>query len=165
MVSALSRRFLGASGDVEDAVQEIFLAVWQNAAKFDSAIASEATFISMLARRRLIDRVRRLGRRPKPAPMESAEQVVDARADSVEEQFVISAAYAEAADALHQLRPEPREVLRLSIYEGWSHQQISEHLQLPLGTVKTHARRGLLRIREQLGVAERSPETRGSGAS
>ena len=52
------------------------------------------------------------------------------------------------AQYLDQLRPEQHDVLKLSIYHGWSQQQIAEHLELPLGTVKTHSRRALIRIRE-----------------
>ena len=50
------------------------------------------------------------------------------------------------------LRPEQQQVLRLSIIEGMSHQEISDATGLPLGTVKTHARRGLLHVRESLGL-------------
>jgi RNA polymerase sigma-70 factor (ECF subfamily) len=53
---------------------------------------------------------------------------------------------------MQQLRPEQRKVLELSVYEGLSHQQISGATGLPLGTVKTHARRGLIRLRELMGV-------------
>jgi RNA polymerase sigma-70 factor (ECF subfamily) len=58
----------------------------------------------------------------------------------------------QAAQALEQIRPEQRKVLELSIVQGMSHQEISDATVIPLGTVKTHARRGLMQIRELLGL-------------
>jgi RNA polymerase sigma-70 factor (ECF subfamily) len=54
--------------------------------------------------------------------------------------------------AIRELRPEQQEILRLSVYEGWSHQRIADHLQVPLGTVKTHVRRGLIRVRDLMAA-------------
>jgi RNA polymerase sigma-70 factor (ECF subfamily) len=58
----------------------------------------------------------------------------------------------EAAQVMKNLRPEQRQVLHLSIVQGFSHQEIADNLKMPLGTVKTHARRGLLEVRELLGL-------------
>ena len=55
-----------------------------------------------------------------------------------------------AARAMNGLRPEQREVLRLSVAEGLTHEEIAEHTGMPVGTVKAHARRGLIRIRKLL---------------
>ena len=59
--------------------------------------------------------------------------------------------------ALDRLRPEQREVLQLALVQGHSHQQVAARTGLPLGTVKSHARRGLKRVREMLGVPDPSP--------
>jgi RNA polymerase sigma-70 factor (ECF subfamily) len=71
-----------------------------------------------------------------------------------------------AQQALSQLRPEQREVLDLALGQGRTHQEISAAIGIPLGTVKSHARRGLIRLREMLGV-EAPPTTPSSdgGAS
>ena len=58
----------------------------------------------------------------------------------------------EAAEAMRKLRPEQQQVLRLSIIQGMSHQEISDATGMPIGTVKTHARRGLMQVRENLGL-------------
>jgi len=55
-----------------------------------------------------------------------------------------------AQQALDRLRPEQKSVLVLSVHDGLSHQQIADHLSLPLGTVKSHIRRGLERVTEML---------------
>jgi len=60
----------------------------------------------------------------------------------------------EAFKALNELRPEQRQVLQLSIIHGLSHQEIADATGMPLGTVKTHARRGLLQAREILGYGK-----------
>ena len=64
LVWSLARRLSPSNADAEDAVQEIFVELWKNASRFDSAKASEKTFIAMIAKRRLIDRLRHKNRRP-----------------------------------------------------------------------------------------------------
>ena len=59
LVWSLARRFLYSSNEAEDAVQEIFLDLWKHAGRFDPNVAAEATYVAMIARRRLIDRVRK----------------------------------------------------------------------------------------------------------
>lgn len=153
LVWSLARRFCFNQADAEDAVQEIFLDVWRSAARFDVAVASEATFIAMIARRRLIDRRRRATRQANLRELAlelDQSQPIESPAETA---MQISEDAAAAATALEQLRPEQQRVLRLSIYQGLSHEKIAESTGLPLGTVKTHVRRGLIRIREILGGA------------
>ncbi len=147
LIWSLARRF-SSDAECEDAVQEIFIELWKNAVRFDPERGSEITFIATIARRRLIDRRRRQGRRPKPDPLpvEFAGEggAPDLRLETSEEAGV-------ARKAFQQLRPEQQKVLKLSIYDRWSHQQIADRLDMPLGTVKSHLRRGLARVRELLG--------------
>lgn len=154
LVWSLARRLSSNQADAEDAVQEIFLDVWKSAARFDASVASEATFIAMIARRRLIDRRRRRAARPVAGELFETGDSGPAVSASLE----LSEEARAAAKALEQLRPEQQRVLRLSIYHGLSHERIAEATGLPLGTVKTHVRRGLIRIREILGV-ERTGES------
>ncbi|HUS32685.1 MAG TPA: sigma-70 family RNA polymerase sigma factor [Kofleriaceae bacterium] len=143
LVWSIARRFELA--DAEDAVQEIFLDLWKSAARFDPKIASEAAFIAMIARRRLIDRRRTRRRRP------STEQLPEVPTHADEASLPDTCAEAkQAARALDQLRPEQRQVLVLSTCHGMSHGEIAAETGMPLGTVKAHARRGLLSIRAAL---------------
>jgi RNA polymerase sigma-70 factor (ECF subfamily) len=150
LVWSLARRFCYDPADAEDAVQEIFIDLWRSAARFDPHVAGEATFVAMIARRRLIDRRRRAARQPASAELPDA--IADGRAPDFEPATETREAATAAAAALDSLRPEQQRVLRLSIYQGLSHEKISEATGLPLGTVKTHVRRGLIRLRELLGV-------------
>lgn len=148
LVWSLARRLLGNPSEAEDAVQEVFIEIWKHASRFDPAIASETTFVAMIARRRLIDRRRRDSRRLETDafPIEQAEfmTVGDGQALDVQDEA------ARATEVLKQLKPEQRNVLQLAVCQGWPHQLIADRLGLPLGTVKTHVRRGLQRIREEL---------------
>ena len=137
------------SEDAEDIVQEIFVDIWKNADRFDASQASETTYIAMIARRRIIDRIRYSQRRLTP---DSLEDVVTEPANRFDVNLQTSVEAAEAAKALQTLRPEQQQVLQLSIVHGLSHQEIADATGMPLGTVKTHARRGILQARELLGL-------------
>jgi RNA polymerase sigma factor (sigma-70 family) len=149
LVWSLARRMLRNSEEAEDAVQEIFVDIWRNADRFDETKASETTFIAMLTRRRLIDRIRFSQRRLSPDSLDDVLLEPFTRADKSMETCVEAE---EAAEAMRNLRPEQQQVLRLSIVEGMSHKEIATATGMPLGTVKTHARRGLLQVRELMGL-------------
>lgn len=145
LVWSLARKFCSNQAEAEDVVQDIFVSLWRSADRFDPRIASEATFVAMIARRRLIDFTRRKGRQPvvagtpDQAPSPPSASVTDV---SDEARW----AYEEFAS----LSSEQQRVLRLAVFHGLSHEKIAESTQLPLGTVKTHIRRGLIKIRERL---------------
>ncbi|MBL8745296.1 MAG: RNA polymerase sigma factor [Phycisphaerae bacterium] len=147
LVWSLARRFSFDASSAEDAVQEVFLEVWKSAHRYDPSVASEATFISMIARRRLIDRARKSGRR---AETQALTDATPQAAPSSEPRSETNEDAARAAEALATLSPEQQRVLRLSLVQGLSHDEIARATGLPLGTVKTHCRRGLIRIRELL---------------
>lgn len=147
LVWSIARRLSRNSADAEDATQEIFLEIWKNAAKYNPDLSSEATFITMIARRRLIDRHRKQQRRPETVTMdENIDQPFDELVDSVE----LKEEVIRAKKCMELLRPDEKNVLELSIFHQLSQSKISEMLKIPLGTVKTHARRGLNRLRELL---------------
>jgi len=158
LVWSIARKLCANHADAEDAVQEVFIEVWRHAGRFDPHLASEATYITMIARRRMIDRFRRRGRELDTAPIQ--EEMVESTSGH-EERSEIEEEAARARHYMQQLRPEQRQVLELSITHGLSQSQISETTNLPLGTVKTHARRGLLRLRELLG-ADQAGTTKGA---
>ena len=148
LVWSLARRARLAQDEAEDVVQEIFLDLWRSAGRFDPAVASEPTFVAMIARRRLVDQRRQRQRRPETEPFVDSQP-----AASTLPAPELGAEAAQAARALEQLRPEQRQVLILTTCQGLSHEEVAHTTGMPLGTVKAHARRGLLRVREMLGAA------------
>jgi RNA polymerase sigma-70 factor (ECF subfamily) len=163
LVWSLARRLCLDATDVEDAVQEIFVDLWKSADRFNESIASEPTFVAMIARRRLIDRRRKRMRSPEDAAG-FPEASVPAAAVDVDHASVSDEA-ARAAAAMKQLRPEQQQVLALAIHYGRTFEQIAQILGMPLGTVKTHARRGLIRLRELLDASRVSHgHPRGAGS-
>lgn len=150
LVWSLARRFCPDKQEAEDAAQEVFIEIWNKAKRYDASLSSEITFIAMIARRRLIDRGRRKQRALKADGLE--DEAILPSVDRDHELVDVGDEAARAAKALERLRPDEQKVLRLAIYEGMSHDQISKATTMPLGTVKTHLRRGLQRVREMLGV-------------
>lgn len=151
LVWSLARRFCPQREEAEDAVQEVFIEIWNKAKRYDATLSSEITFIAMIARRRLIDRGRRRQRALQADGLED-ENILPAAEDRAQELVDVGDEVERAQKALAKLRPDEQKVLRLSIYEGMSHDQIAKATALPLGTVKTHLRRGLIRVRELLGA-------------
>lgn len=146
LVWSLVRSRLRNPADAEDATQEIFVQLWKYAARFDPAKGSETVFIAMIARRRLIDRMRTRGR--EPALEELDETAIEARASGTSPP---DAAEAEIATrAVASLDAGQREVVLLSVVQGFSHSEIAAATGKPIGTVKTLARRGLAKVRALL---------------
>lgn len=158
LIWSLARRLTPTATEAEDAVQEVFIALWENAERFDPAKGAEVTFVAMIARRRLIDRSRRTERQQrvvnearelkvteKPVKPDQVSQADDAR---------------RALEAMSELSADQQRVLELAIHQGCTHEQIARITEMPLGTVKTHARRGLMRVRELLSQSEVGPSAR-----
>ena len=135
--------------DAEDLVQEIFIELWRKADRYDASVAAEVTFVAMVARRRAIDHRRRASRQPASVELSDAPSQ-----DPVDDapRMEARAELRNVGRALDELRPEVREVVQLAAYEGLTHSEIASRTGLPLGTVKSHARRGLERVRSTLGA-------------
>jgi RNA polymerase sigma-70 factor, ECF subfamily len=151
LVWAIARRMTRSRADAEDAVQEIFVDVWRSAARFDAAQGSEKVFISTIARRRLIDRMRR-GRMSHL--MDSDECLEDVRWAQPGNEGEIRVEAERAAAVVARLRPEQRKVLRMGLLEGMTHSEIATATGMPLGTVKTQMRRGLIQVRQWMKISE-----------
>lgn len=143
LVLSICRRTVGS--DAEDVAQQVFVAAWKGRASFNPTRGSLAGWLSGIAKFKAVDHLRAKGRRPQNAGHE------------VEESASISVDVGRVADrvvltqALGQLSEERRRVVALAFFEDFTHQEISEHLAMPLGTVKSHVRRGLESLRHALG--------------
>lgn len=149
LVWSLAQRLSPTRADAEDAVQEIFISLWKSADRYDPRAAQESTFVAMIARRRLIDRLRRSGRRPDLSGPELSEALAPSDPGADRDTSAINAEEAAVVtEAFRELSQDQQRVLRLSLQHGQSHSQIAESTGIPLGTVKTHARRGLIKLKE-----------------
>ncbi len=147
LVWSLARRLSPTHADAEDATQEIFLDLWRSAGRFDPTRGSEQLFVMMIARRRLIDRLRALRQRRAHEIADSGDLLADVSFDARADHHV-EAGIARAA--LEQLPAEQQRVMDLSIVQGMSHGEIARRVGIPLGTVKTLVRRGLIKVRQAL---------------
>ncbi len=150
LVWTLARGFFADSAEIDDAVQDVFIDLWKNAGRFDATRGKESTFVGLLTRRRLIDRLRKKTRRPDSSSIEmepvSEEETVELRLSRSEDARA-------AQEILDTLPPQQRQAIELAVLHGYTHQEVSQKLEIPLGTVKAHVRRGLQRLRDRLGVA------------
>ena len=149
LVWALVKRRCPLQADAEDVVQEVFMDIWKNAHRYDPSIAEEPTFIAMITRRRLIDRSRRQQRLVDTAPLTEVPEPASDDLPNVE----VNDEAARIREIMQQLSDDERRVIELAIDRGMSQSQIAEHIKMSLGTVKSHARRGMLRLRSLVGVA------------
>ncbi len=154
LVWALARRMLGECTEAEDAVQEIFIELWRSAARFNPDLGSESTFVATIARRRLMDVLRRRARRPALSPMETDTQeelVAAEEPEGMDDQAL------RALRVLRSLPSDQQRMIEWCLADGMSHSDISARTGTPLGTVKSVIRRGILRIREVLGTGRSTP--------
>lgn len=149
LVWAIARRMTRSRADAEDAVQEIFVDVWRSAGRFDPAQGTPKVFISTIARRRLIDRMRRARVGPLLDGEEALEDIRFAEAGNAGE---IRVDAEHAASVVARLRPDQCKVLRMGLLQGMTHSEIAKATGMPLGTVKTQMRRGLIQVRQWMNL-------------
>lgn len=147
----LAERILGGGGEAEEVVQEVFLYVWRAAASFDPARGSARAWLLVATRSRAIDRLR--ARRPASSRGE-LRRLDDVPESAAPGDVELDSAAREweslCLAAIGELPPEQRRVLELAYFEGLTHTEIAEKTATPLGTVKTRARLGLMKLRERI---------------
>lgn len=150
----LAWRFCRTRDDAEDAVQEILTDLWKSGHRYRSSRGSERVFVTMIARRRLIDRLRRDRRRGELEGMAAGpETELTTPGDRGEREWDAE----QAARAIQHLSDDQRRVLHMSMARGMTQREIADATGSPLGTVKTHMRRGLLRLQERMTHERMTP--------
>ncbi|MBV4543118.1 sigma-70 family RNA polymerase sigma factor [Pseudomonas vlassakiae] len=139
--------YLNNRAEAEEALQEIYTSVWLKASSFDPALASAGTWLASIARHKAIDRRRS---RHIHEPLETLAQwpMQDSVVDSVERDHQGSA----LERCLATLEEDQQRYIRVAFFEGCSYAELAERHSVPLGTVKSWIRRGLLRLRACLGL-------------
>jgi RNA polymerase sigma factor (sigma-70 family) len=147
LVFRLAIRSLGDRSDAEDVTQQVYISAWRGRHTFDATRSTLSAWIVGIAKHRIADahearaRTRRL-EDTLVAEAATAPETVD---DDLAERVMV-------AEELGRLEPVPRRVMQLAFYDQLSHSQIAETLGLPIGTVKSHVRRSLSRLRSRWEV-------------
>ena len=153
LVYSLALRIIRDQGDAEDIVQEVFSQAWRQAGRYEARRGNVIAWLLNLTRSRAIDRLR--GRQSRPEAASESLLAIDMPdlALPVDEQLSLEARAARVRAAMKELSVLQRVAIELAFYEGLTHVEIAERLELPLGTVKTRIRQGLLKLKERLAGA------------
>ncbi|EMY33431.1 RNA polymerase sigma factor SigK [Arthrobacter crystallopoietes BAB-32] len=151
-VFGLIRRVVRDPAQSEEVTQEVFVEVWQQAARFDADRGRAVSWILVIAHRRAVDRIRasqasadrdlRQGIKEFQESYDDVQDIVEAK---LEGERVLK--------ALESLTQAQQEAIRLAYYGGYTQQEVANLLKVPVGTVKTRIRDGMIRLRDKLGVA------------
>ena len=146
-VNGLARRILSDRGAAEEVVMEVYVQVWQQAARFDARRGAPLTWLLNLTRSRSIDRLRARSTREREVeePLEDDPIDLEGRGDPLEH-VLLAERGRKVREALDHLSRDERRVVELAYFGGRSHTEIAIDLGLPLGTVKTRLRLALLRL-------------------
>jgi RNA polymerase sigma-70 factor (ECF subfamily) len=151
MVFGLVRRVLRDEAQSEEVFQEVMLEVWRTASRFDQDRGKATTWMMTMAHRRAVDRVRS-AQASANRDERVAAMTVDTPFDEVVEQVTDRIEQRKVRRCLSSLTDLQRESVLLAYYQGYSYPEVSTLLSVPLGTVKTRMRDGLIRLRACLGV-------------
>lgn len=135
----------------EEVTQEAYLDLWRHSARFDPSQGSALSWMLTIAHRKAVDRVRSseaAGRREETYERRAQAPAFDSTAETAHAGFEAT----RVRRALQSLTPTQREAVELAYFGGYTHTEVAQLLDLPLGTAKTRIRDGLIRLRDTMGV-------------
>lgn len=147
---SLAYQVTGAERFAQEVVQEVFVAVWNQAARFDPTRGSLGPWLFSMARHKAIDLVRREQNHRKRAAAES-DMELEVAPDDVAHEAWTNVRRERVREAIAQLNEIQRTALELAFFSGLTHVEVAERLGIPLGTAKTRIRTALLKLRDALG--------------
>ncbi|MBP2412193.1 RNA polymerase sigma-70 factor (ECF subfamily) [Arthrobacter stackebrandtii] len=151
-VFGLVRKVVRDPDQSQEVTQEVFVDIWAQASRFDADRGKAMSWILVIAHRKAVDKVRASqasSNRDLREGIKEYQESYDDVADTVESQLEAERVN-KALDSLTQVQ---QEAIRLAYYGGYTHQEVAELLKIPVGTVKTRIRDGMIRLRDRLGVA------------
>ncbi|MFB2554775.1 sigma-70 family RNA polymerase sigma factor [Herbiconiux liangxiaofengii] len=150
-ILGLVRRVLVDHAQSEEVTQEVMLEIWRTATRFEAGRGSAMAWMLTMAHRRAVDRVR-----SSQAGHDRDERIglrdIEPDYDHVSESVEIRIEHERVKRAMTQLTDLQREAISLAYYGGYSHSEVAALLSIPVGTVKTRLRDGMIRLRDALGV-------------
>jgi RNA polymerase sigma-70 factor (ECF subfamily) len=139
-------RILNDRSEAEDVLQDVYVTVWRKAGSFDPTRASPITWLVAIARNRAIDRLRSSAKSRRSEPIESAEDVSD-DAPAALDLVVAAEQQARLKVCLGELEERQSAVIRSAFLDGVTYEQLAQRMGVPLGTMKSWIRRGLMKLR------------------
>lgn len=140
-------RILGDRKEAEDALQDVYISLWRNAARYDASRASPIAWLATFARNRAVDRLRTGKVRRGAVPVDEALALADDRPPA-DEALIDEARTARVHACLAGLDDPQRSAIRSAFLDGHTYSELAERERVPLGTMKSWIRRGLLKLRE-----------------
>jgi RNA polymerase sigma-70 factor (ECF subfamily) len=155
LVFSVVLRILRSPSDAEEVLQEVFVRVWTKADTYNERLGWPAAWLTRIARNRAIDRLRARRARgemlpPAGAPEDFAEAPQAVTRETPELLAQEAATATTIRGALENLPAAQRALIEAAFFDGYTHQELSQRFGVPLGTVKTRIRSGLLAMRERL---------------
>ncbi len=148
-------RILGDRKEAEDALQDVYVNLWQRADRFDPERASPISWLSTFARNRAVDRLRTGKVRAGSVAVDEAMPLPD-EAPLADMLLVDAERNAQIHKCIEELDPNTREHIRSAFFDGYTYAQLAERADVPLGTMKSWIRRGLMKLRTCFEASERS---------
>lgn len=148
LVFTLALRQVGARADAEDVTQEVFVSAWRSRRTLRATSRALPGWLVGITQHRVVDWQRQAQRRRRNMAMAAAVPAQAAPETEAVDRLLV-------ADRLSELCEPRRSVLRLTVYADRTQAQIAQDLGLPLGTVKSHVRRGLVQLRDRLREPDR----------
>lgn len=152
LVYAVLLRVLRNRAEADDLLIDVFHEMWQRAGRFDPTRSSVTSYLAMLARSRAVDRLRANRARP-TVPLDPA---FDSPQETMRNPLRLARQDEEAnlvRQAMTALSADQREAIECAFFDGLSHTEIADKLGKPLGSIKTHIRQGLIRLRDSLRIS------------
>jgi len=146
---AVSLRIVRERALAEEVLQDSFVSIWNHAADYARAKSAPLTWMTAIVRNRSLDVVRRAREEP-DIDDTLTTNLVDESASPARDVETRAEAHS-IQDCLQELDAEQRQSIALAFFHGLSHSELADHMRRPLGTVKTHIRRGLLKLKDCLG--------------
>jgi RNA polymerase sigma-70 factor, ECF subfamily len=150
VVFSLAVRMLRDRSAAEDVSQDIFVQVWRQAGNYDATRGSPEAWMMMIARTRILDRIRSRGAGVVLKSVGDHLPEAPAAEDWPDDLAISREDAANVRQALADLPAEQKQAVELAFFDGLTHMEIAEKTNVPLGTIKTRIRLGLLKIRDQL---------------
>ena len=147
----LVRRLLVDPAQAEEVTQEVYLEIWQTANRYKPERGSAISWMLTMAHRRAVDRIR-ASQASRDRDTRIGIRDYDREYDQVAEHVEVTMEGARVKRALQGLTELQRQAVQLAYYGGLSHSEIAAELHVPVGTVKTRIRDGMIRLRDAMGV-------------